>query len=138
MAYRRISFAICYLILKTKIRFKEHMKRGAHLLAPGPSGVNYGFVRELMVFLDGIKLGDKAQERERVHPCNVCDKAFKPWPTPDQHKMWKQSGHVFVCKACGKKFKTKNIINRHKKFVCGKPYHIKSFSKFSIWGNDHH
>jgi hypothetical protein len=30
-----------------------------------------------MLLLDGIVVGDKAQEREMVHLCNVCDKAFK-------------------------------------------------------------
>ena len=33
MAGRRISFAICYVTFKTRISFKEHMNRGAHLLA---------------------------------------------------------------------------------------------------------
>ena len=47
------------------------MKRGAHLLAPGPAGVEGRFGREIMSLLYGSVLGDKAQERERVHPCNV-------------------------------------------------------------------
>ena len=34
VAHRSISFAICYITFKTRINFKEHMKRGAHLLAP--------------------------------------------------------------------------------------------------------
>ena len=34
MARRRISFAICYITFKTRISFKEHMKRCDHLLAP--------------------------------------------------------------------------------------------------------
>ena len=29
---------------------------------------------------------------------------------------WQRSGHVFVWKGCGKKFKTNNSINRQKKF----------------------
>ena len=53
------------------------MKRGAHLLAPGLAGVEGRFVREIMLLLDGISLGEKAQDREKVPPCNVCDKAFK-------------------------------------------------------------
>jgi hypothetical protein len=28
----RISFVICYITFKTRISFKEHMKRGANLL----------------------------------------------------------------------------------------------------------
>ena len=79
----------------------------------------------------GSVWGDKAQERERVHPCNVCDKAFKSLPTPNQHKIWQHSGHVFVCKGCGKKFKTNNSINSHKKLVFGKPHHMKSFCNFA-------
>ena len=44
MAHRRISFAICYIALETRIRFKEHMKSGAQLLAPEHAGVQCGFV----------------------------------------------------------------------------------------------
>ena len=32
------------------------------------------------------------------------------------HTIWQPSGHVFVWKGCGKKFKTNNSINRQKKF----------------------
>ena len=35
MARRRISFVICYIALKFRNSFNEHMKRGSHLLAPG-------------------------------------------------------------------------------------------------------
>ena len=66
--------------LKTWIRYKEHMERGAHLLAPGPVGVECGFVRDFMLLLAWIRGGHKAQERERLHPCNVCDKDFKSLP----------------------------------------------------------
>ena len=105
------------------------MKRGAHLLAPGPEDIKGGFVREFMLLLDGIPVGEQStRERERVRPCNVCDKAFKYLPTPNQHKIWQHIGHVFVCKGCGKKFQINNSINRHKKFVCGKPHHMKSFA----------
>ena len=65
LACRRISFGICYITLKTSIRFKEHMKRGAHLLAPGPAGVEDRFVRELMLLLEGISVGGQStRERE--------------------------------------------------------------------------
>ena len=67
------------------------------MLGPGPVG-------EIMLLLDGISAGDKAQARERVNP--------------KQHTIWQHSGHVFVCKLCGKKFKTNNSIKRHKKLVC--------------------
>ena len=77
MARRRISFVICYIAFKTRISFKKRMKRGAHLLTPGLEDVKGGFVRQLMLLLDGISVGDKAHKRERVDPCNVCDKAFK-------------------------------------------------------------
>ena len=53
MARRRISFVICYIAFKTRISFKKHMKRGAHLLAPGPEDVEGGLVREFMLLLDG-------------------------------------------------------------------------------------
>ena len=41
-----------------------------------------------MLSLDGISavLGDKAQERERIHPCNVCDKAFMSMQMLSQQK----------------------------------------------------
>ena len=98
-AHQRISFVICYITFKTRISFKEHMKRGAHLLAPGPTGVEGRFVREIMLLLDRISVGGKAQESKRVHPCNVCDKAFKSLQIPSQHKISAQchSGTVAMC-----------------------------------------
>ena len=69
------------------------MKRGAHLLAAGPAGVEGRFVREIMLLLGGSVWGDKAQERERVHPCNVCEKAFKSLQMPRHHKLGQHSGH---------------------------------------------
>ena len=75
----------------------KHMKRGAHLLAPGPAGVEGGFERVFILLLDGISVGRPSKrEREKVHPCNVCDKAFKSLSTHNQHKIWQYSGHVFV------------------------------------------
>ena len=65
----------------------------------------------------GSVCGDKAQERERVHFYNVCDKAFKSLQTPSQHKIWQHRSHVFVCKGCGQKFNRNNSINRHNKLV---------------------
>ena len=56
MASSRISFVICYIAFKTRIVFKKHMKRGAHLLAPGPEDVKGGFVRDFMLLLDGISV----------------------------------------------------------------------------------
>ena len=91
------------------------MNRGAHLLATGPVGVEGRFVREIMLLLYGISVGGgKAQERERerVHPCNVCQKAFKSLQMLSQHKIWQHSKNVFACKGCGKKFNPKNSINR--------------------------
>ena len=44
-AHQRISFVISYIIFKTKISFKEHMNRGAHLLANEPTGIEGRFVR---------------------------------------------------------------------------------------------
>ena len=46
---------------------------------------------------------------------------------------------MVVClQGCGNKFNPNNSINRHKKLLCGKPHHRKSFSCFSMWGNYHH
>ena len=56
----------------------------------------------------GSVLRDNTHKRERVHPCNVCDKAFKSLQTPNQHTIWQHSG----CKH----------------------HHRKSFGNFSIWG----
>ena len=45
--------------------FKEHMNRGAHLLATGPAGVEGRFVREIMLLLDGISVeGQSTRERD--------------------------------------------------------------------------
>ena len=47
------------------ISLKEHMKMGAHLLAPGPAGVEGRFVREIMLLLDVISVGGQCtKERE--------------------------------------------------------------------------
>ena len=60
MARKRIGFAICYITFKTRFSFKEHMKSGAHLLAPGPAGVKVGFMGEFILFLGGISVaGDE-------------------------------------------------------------------------------
>ena len=65
MTHRRISFAISYITFETRISFKEHMKRGADLLAPGPAGVEGRFLREIMLLLDGISVGGQStRERE--------------------------------------------------------------------------
>ena len=65
LAHQRISFVICYITFKMRIRFKENMKRGAHLLAHGPAGVEGRFVREIMFLLDGISVGGQStRERE--------------------------------------------------------------------------
>ena len=102
------------------------MKRGAHLLAPGLAGVKGKFVREFMFLLEWISMGgQETRQRERVHSCNVCDKAFKS--LPNQQKIWHHSGHVFASKDCGKKVNPNNSINRHNKLVCGKHHHRKCF-----------
>ena len=64
-AHRRVSFVICYITFKTRISFKEHIKRGAHLLAPGPAGVKGRFVKEIMLLLDGISVGGTKHKREK-------------------------------------------------------------------------
>ena len=49
MARKRISFAICYITFKTRFSFKEHMRSGAPVLAPGPSGFQGGVFRGIHV-----------------------------------------------------------------------------------------
>ena len=56
------------------------------------------------------KWADKEQEREKVHPCKVCDKAFKSLPTPNLHRIWQHSGHVFVCNVFVKEFKPLTLL----------------------------
>ena len=115
------------------------MNRGAPLLANGPAVVEDRFVREIMLLLDEISVaGQSTRERERVHPCNVCDKTFKSLQMLSKHKIWQHSGNVFTCKGCGKMLNPSNCINRHNKLVCGKPHHRKSFCHFSMWVRDHH
>ena len=51
---------------KTRISFEKHMKRGAHLLAPGPKDAKGGFVREFILLLDGISVeGQSTEDRKR-------------------------------------------------------------------------
>ena len=75
-------------------------------------------MRKVMLVLDGVSVGGTKhkteRERERVHPCNVCENAFKSLPMPSQHTIWQHSAHVFACKGCDKKFNPKN---RHNKLV---------------------
>ena len=77
--------------------------------------------------MDGISVGGQ-------NTCNVCDKAFKSLQMPKEHTVLHHSGHVFVYKGCGKKFKTNNSTNRHQKFFGSKPHHKKSFYNLSMWG----
>ena len=65
------------MTLKTRMNFKEQMKRGASLLALGPAGVKGGFERKFMLLAGIYEGGQSTRERERVHPCNLCDKVFK-------------------------------------------------------------
>ena len=58
--HQGISFGICYITFKTRISFKEHMKGGTHLLAPGPAGVKGRFLREIMLLLDGFSVGGQS------------------------------------------------------------------------------
>ena len=68
------KLGLCYITFKNIISFKEHLEIGAHLLAPRPAGVKGGFMREFMFCWMGSVWGEKAQNIQRVHPCNVCDK----------------------------------------------------------------
>ena len=68
MTHRMISFVICYIAFKTRIRFKKHMKKVAHRLAPGPEDVEGGFLREFMLLLVWISVGAQStQDREGSH-----------------------------------------------------------------------
>ena len=87
------------------------MKRGTHLLAPGPENIKVGFVREFMLLLDGISVGDKAHKKERVHPCNVCDKAFKSLPTAITSTQFSTS----TCGVRGEKRKRTVLSSSRKK-----------------------
>ena len=74
---------------------------------------------------------------ERIHPCSTCDMAFKSLPALCKHKSQHHSGKVFICEGCGKTFKTGDSLNKHRKFVCGKPRHRKNFAELSKWGKGH-
>ena len=63
------------------------MKRGAHLLKPGPAGAKGRFVREIMLLLDGISVGGQIATEGEVHPCNVCDESFSSLQIPSQLKF---------------------------------------------------
>ena len=163
-ARKRVSCATCSITFKTKSNFQVHMKKkhnGTLLLAPGPAGAEGGFAGEFMMVLDGSSMCDedtlpcklcnlrfdshkdlvehknKKHQGERVHPCSTCDMAFKSLPALYKHKSRQHSGKVFVCEGCGKTFKTSDSLNRHKKFVCGKPRHRKNFNNLSKWGKGH-
>ena len=54
-----------YITFKTRINFKEHMKTGAHMLAPGPAGFKGRFVREIVFLLDWMSVrGQSTCKRE--------------------------------------------------------------------------
>ena len=68
MPYGTIGGSLGYIIFKTRIRFKEHMNRGAHLLATGPAGVEGRFVREIMLLLYGISVGGQSTRERKGSP----------------------------------------------------------------------
>ena len=65
---RRISSIISYITFKTRISFKKHVKKGAHLIAPGSKDVKGGFVREFMLLLDGISVRGKSTQIRKGVP----------------------------------------------------------------------
>ena len=59
---------LCQLLhhLNEMIILREHMNRDAQLLAPGPTGVEGGFVRKFWLLLDWISVGGGTKpKRER-------------------------------------------------------------------------
>ena len=74
------------------------MNRDIHLLELDLQVLREGLWRKSCCCLMGSVWGDKAQERERVYSCNVCDQAFKSIQMPSQLQIWQQQGNVFVCK----------------------------------------
>ena len=68
LAHQRISFVIFYITFKTRMSFKEYLKRGAHLLAPGPAGVEDRLVRKIMLVLDGISVGGQSTREGEGSP----------------------------------------------------------------------
>ena len=85
------------------------MKRGTHKLAPGHENIEGGFVREFMLLLNGISVEEKSREIGFTpviyvtRLSSLCKRL-----TSNQHAIWQHSGHAFVCKGCGMKFKTNN------------------------------
>ena len=68
LPHQMISFVICYITFKTRISFKEHLKRAAYLLAPGPAGVEGRFVRKIMLVMDGISVGGQIRREREGSP----------------------------------------------------------------------
>ena len=121
---------LCHLLhhIQDKDQLSGAHEEGAHLLARGPAGVKAGLWGKSCCCWMRPVWGYKAQERERVHFCNVCDKALKSLQVPSQHIIWLHSdqwpvasGHLFACNGCCKKFNPINSINKDNKLVRGKP-----------------
>ena len=52
-------------------------------MAPGYDNVEGGFVRELMLLLEGISVGEQITQDREGSPCITCDKAIKSLQTPN-------------------------------------------------------
>ena len=116
MARRRISFAICYITFKTRISFEEHMKRGAHLLAPGAGRVCEG----IHVVAEWDQCGGTKYKRERRFT-----------PVISETRLLSLCQHLPSTKFVSTG-NPNNIINRQK------THHRKRFCNFPMWGTDHH
>ena len=67
MGHRRTSLDMCYITFKIRISFREHMKKGAHLMASGhlASGL---WGNSCCCWIGSVW----RHKTERVHLCNVC------------------------------------------------------------------
>ena len=136
MARRRISLSICYIIFKTRIGFQEHMKWSALLLRPGPGPG--GFVREFMLLLNGISEGGQiTREREkRFTSVMSVIRLMIPCKPPTSKKFGSTEAMCLSARDVVRSLRPYSI-NSHKKLVCGKPHHRKSFCNFSMSGKGH-
>ena len=124
MGRKKISFAIGYITLMMRFSFREQMDSALLICWPldlqvsGLWGVAWWdecwgwehFPKSTLTW--GVTAArtwwrtkvQSTRERERVHPCHLCDKALESLPMPNHYKIFQHIGHVFVCEGSGKKW----------------------------------
>ena len=138
LAHRGVSFVICYITFKTRIMFKEHMKRGTHLLAPGPAGVEGRFVREIMSLLDGISVGGQNTRHRGFTPVMSVTKLSNLCKCLASTKFGSTVAMCLTARVVTRSLTTTTVSTEAISLCLASLTTGRVFCHFSMWGKDHH